>query len=630
MAGNWTQIPTECSQSYTTETLQCTQWGSHGIYVCNQWADHGSYACAQWADHGSNQCSSWADEGSNQCSSWADEGHNNCCDWAPCSWFCDAFYWVANWVCQGWYWVANLVCQAWYWVANLVCQAWYWVARIVCVLFYVIFQFFCVLWTWVTHWFCLSNFNGGTMLLLTDGTVILNECSGGYGTRHWWKLTPDNTGSYINGTWSRIQDSNYGRKYFASAVFADGRVIVCGGEYSDVSGSNTQDDTNKCEIYDPVANTWTEIAAPANWTQIGDSVCSMLPNGKFLLGNFNSTVTAIFDPSNAATPWSAAANKNDSGSEESWVLLPDNTIIAPQCVAHPGSEKYDIANNTWIIDNPVTVDLVEASSIEIGPGILLPDGRAFFAGATSNTALYTMPAINTNAGTWNTGPAIPPVNSQNLGSKDGAGCLMVNGNVLIPFAPVDGVQGNYNSPCYFFEFDGTNLNRVTDPPSSNCPTYVGRMMLLPTGEILFAREDSSDIYAYSYKDQPQNSWKPVITSCPQQIFSNTTIQVSGTQFNGLSHAVGYGDDAAAATNYPLVRIKNTATGHVRYCRTFNHTITIGNTITTSMGVATGNAIVTTNVAIPADIETGECELFVVANGIASDAYRINIQSSRKG
>jgi len=32
---------------------------------------------------------------------------------------------------------------------------------------------------------------------LTDGTVMAQ----GYGQSDWWKLTPDNTCSYINGTW---------------------------------------------------------------------------------------------------------------------------------------------------------------------------------------------------------------------------------------------------------------------------------------------------------------------------------------------------------------------------------------------------------------------------------------------
>ena len=38
----------------------------------------------------------------------------------------------------------------------------------------------------------------GTMELLSDGTVI------GTSGKNWYKLTPDSSGSYVNGTWSTM------------------------------------------------------------------------------------------------------------------------------------------------------------------------------------------------------------------------------------------------------------------------------------------------------------------------------------------------------------------------------------------------------------------------------------------
>jgi hypothetical protein len=70
-----------------------------------------------------------------------------------------------------------------------------------------------------------------------------------------------------------------------------------------------------------------------------------------------------------------------------------------------------------------------------------------------------------------------------------------------------------------------------------------------------------------------------------------------------------------ATNYPLVRIVNAASHKVVYCRTFNHS---------SMGVATGATPQSTEVAVPGTIETGPSDLFVVANGIASDPCRVTV------
>jgi hypothetical protein len=77
----------------------------------------------------------------------------------------------------------------------------------------------------------------------------------------------------------------------------------------------------------------------------------------------------------------------------------------------------------------------------------------------------------------------------------------------------------------------------------------------------------------------------------------------------------YGDDAQMATNYPLVRITNTATGNVVYCRTHNHS---------TMGVATGSTVVTTDFDIPATIGTGASTLEVVANGIPSNPVNVTI------
>ena len=89
----------------------------------------------------------------------------------------------------------------------------------------------------------------------------------------------------------------------------------------------------------------------------------------------------------------------------------------------------------------------------------------------------------------------------------------------------------------------------------------------------------------------------------------------GRNFNGFSQGAAYGDDAQAATNYPIVRIVNNASGHVFYARTHDHS---------TMAVAfTGTA--STQYDVPAGIETGASKLYVVANGIASAGTAVNVQ-----
>jgi hypothetical protein len=47
-----------------------------------------------------------------------------------------------------------------------------------------------------------------------------------------FKLTPDISGSYENGTWTELASKPFISSAAAQAVLPDGRVIIEGGEYS--------------------------------------------------------------------------------------------------------------------------------------------------------------------------------------------------------------------------------------------------------------------------------------------------------------------------------------------------------------------------------------------------------------
>ncbi len=114
------------------------------------------------------------------------------------------------------------------------------------------------------------------MLLLTDGTVICKDDAGnGQGTG-WNKLTPDIHGSYSNGTWTSIAPMNYDRLFFASQVLPNGKVFAAGGEYG--AGAT------RGEVYDPVANTWTNTNAVVGNQNIYDGNSQLLYNGVILVG----------------------------------------------------------------------------------------------------------------------------------------------------------------------------------------------------------------------------------------------------------------------------------------------------------------------------------------------------------
>jgi Kelch motif len=441
----------------------------------------------------------------------------------------------------------------------------------------------------------------GISFLLTDGTVITQ----GNGQSDWAKLTPDNKGSYVNGTWKQIASlpSGYAPYAFSSAVLADGRVVIVGGEYNPGGVFSL---TNKAAIYDPAKDTWTSLGHPKGWGYIGDSPSAVLPDGRYLLGRKLDHRVAALDP--VTLQWTELndTGKSDFNAEEGWTLMPDGSVLTFDVKHAPHSERYLPSQQKWVSAGSTIVDLHSPYGSgcipygggcyyppgEVGPGVLRPDGTVFATGSGSNggggpghTAIY-----HPTTGKWTVGPDFP--NGDNAG--DSFAVLLPNGNVLV-----------LATSGRLYDFDGTKL--TVDKVSGVEP-----VLMLPTGQVL---AESNTVAVYNPIGKYQQSWAPVITAFPKTVTRGSTYKISGQQFNGLSQAAAFGDELETATNYPLVRITNKASHHVFYAKTHDHS---------TMGVATGTAIVSTNFDVPAKTETGASSLVVVANGIPSKAVSVTV------
>ena len=313
----------------------------------------------------------------------------------------------------------------------------------------------------------------GIGFLLTDGTAIFQANN----LSDWYKLTPDNTGSYQNGSWTKLASlpSGYVPDAFASAVLADGRVVIAGGEYNNGNFALT----DLCAIYDPAANTWTAFNAPAGWDYIGDSPSSVLPDGRFLLGRKLDKRIAALDPATLTWTELSSKGKKDFNAEEGWTLMPNGTVLTYDVKAAPNSEIYNVAVQRWksagstivALNSPpaeksITYGpgLVYHPPGEVGPGILRPDGTVFATGGTpkgansGNTAIFTPKGAS---GTWAAGPSFPSGDD----AGDSFAALLPNGNVL-----VEGESGR------LYEFNGSTL--TPEKFSGNG----GSLLVLPTGE----------------------------------------------------------------------------------------------------------------------------------------------------
>jgi hypothetical protein len=497
---------------------------------------------------------------------------------------------------------------------------------------------------------CNGGFPGaGNPLLLTDGSVIVQDA----GCPDWWRLIPDSTGSYANGTWTQIASlpPGYSPLYHSSAVLPDGRVIIEGGEYNVVDGVYfTPAWTAQGAIYDPIADVWTSVAPPPFFTfiqnlpppaplmqTIGDAQGVVLPNGVFMQADCCTKQQALFDPKTLTwTP--TGAGKFDDNDEEGWNLLPNGEVLTvdayvpfnfPYIPTGTNSELYNYRTGTWHSAGSTIVQLWDSGlycgelnaptptpTFEVGPAVLRSDGTVFYAGsntcpgAAGNTAIY-----DSHSGRWQPGPVFPVVDGvTDINIADGPASWEPNDKVLMMASPEYG-----NPPSFFFEWDGRQLNQVPGPP--NAPTdgsFYGNMLVLPTGQILFT-DFSTDIELYNptvtgKTREFQQTIAPVVYYVPQFLARGGSYQVDGIRFNGVTQGAAYGDDVQAATNFPLVRITNLKTSHVFYSRTHDHS---------SMAVAS-NEVVSTHFDLPAVQETGLSLLQVVANGIASEPVAVFI------
>lgn len=309
-----------------------------------------------------------------------------------------------------------------------------------------------------SNWTKLSNkpldANGNpqwvdAMLLLSDGSVMANV----FATTQWYRLTPASDGTYKNGTWAAMPNSNCPHGDFASQVLPDGRVFIAGGEAPAPSGvpgcaqsgqSGTGVDT---ELYDPSTNSWTKFLVTANGQTVNpadpptslinpnnptlpaynsicgtqaflDMVSESLPGGSVLMAPvcpMSCGDTLIFNPSlyNPGTPgsgWSSAGTLANIGTpassaytcnqqEDTWVKLQDGSVLTADPPLSPTaqtqtSERYVPSLQKWVADTSLSFRLYDtqfgwSGNGETGPGFLLSNGSVFFVGGSSYSGTYT-------------------------------------------------------------------------------------------------------------------------------------------------------------------------------------------------------------------------------------------------
>ena len=173
-------------------------------------------------------------------------------------------------------------------------------------------------------------------------------------TGTWFILTPDATGSYVNGTWSTAGNLpiGYAPIYFGSQVLLNGKhVAIEGGEYN--NGSAVWTTLGAVGTIPPFGNiSWVLNSPPTGWTSIGDAESITLSNGKYMQANCCTPQNAIYNGPNS---WTATGSVHQGSNDESgFTLLTNNKVLTVDTkytllrhLRNGGSELYDQNTGTW-------------------------------------------------------------------------------------------------------------------------------------------------------------------------------------------------------------------------------------------------------------------------------------------
>jgi hypothetical protein len=446
----------------------------------------------------------------------------------------------------------------------------------------------------------------GVMLQLRDGRILVD---GGFGGSDiWYVLTPDATGSYLNGTWSSGGNTTalgYAPDYFGSQVLGDGHtVMIEGGEYN--FGTAVWTTLGARLTYSGGSFTWAANSPPAGWNTIGDAQSVILADGRYLQANCCTTQAAVFLGPNS---WGPNINivgvDNDEGA---YTLLQNGKLLmvdawSTACSTFNSSELFDPTTNTWSCGPNTPVQLWDNTGHELGPSTVLPNGKLFQVGATNATSVYD-PVSNS----WSTGPTPP----NQLTGYDAPGALEPNGKVLEMMGPT-----RFGSGCQFLEYTPSTNTLANTVNPTNCPgdpSFVGHLLLLPTGQIMFT-DFSGLVEVYNPASGIAAGVTPTILAASTNLRAGSSNNLLyGKQLNGISEGASYGDDYQGATNFPLVKLTNTSTGNVYWALTHNES---------THSIAPGT-IMFTHFDIPATVPTGTYRLQSIANGVSSNAIVVSV------
>jgi len=484
------------------------------------------------------------------------------------------------------------------------------------------------------------------MLLLTNGEVMTLTSDRGPNigmpdrSQVWMRLSPDARGDYSSGSWVFTTPMSIPRLFFASNIVRDTRLIVIGGEYS---GPNLQPNwTRTGEAYDPATDTWNAIA-PHPEQQFGDVPTILLDGDRILAGSLFTRNTWIYHyPTDIWEQDPIPKVYDDRSDEETWVKLPGGRILNYdlfQSIRIPNgqfAEIFDPVANTWLPASPTDgtaagfIPQLSDDSIgfELGGALLQRSQRirrrdgtqeVFYIGATGHTAIY-----NPTRNEWRAGPDIlgEARGIKGLfGADDAPAAELPTGHIIFT-ADAGPISRTFSPPTRFFIYDPesniiSQMSTPFDAHLDNIPAYETRLLVLPTGQILYGDMRGVEMWVFTADGTVPGAFRPKVDDVVLGLAGSNSYTLIGRQLNGASSGSSYGDDVESDENYPIVSL-TARDGSVFYATTSNWS----NTDVGKQGAQT------VDFTIQEGIPAGKYRLVVSGAGIRSKPFCVRLTADQ--
>src|SRR5262249_38425354 len=153
-----------------------------------------------------------------------------------------------------------------------------------------------------------------------------------------------------------------------------------------------------------------------------------------------------------------------------------------------------------------------------------------------------------------TGTGIPT--NTRIASIDGPTQVHITNAATVTAVETLNFGGIFSTPTEIFDFNPTTntISQVSpalpDPNLTAEPSFPMRMLVLPTGQVLF-NDSSRRLFVFTPAGSANPALRPSITGVTYG--GGGVFTLGGKQLNGQSAGSDYGDDVESDENFPIVR-----------------------------------------------------------------------------